>query len=71
MGFISNATEHTTMTTATLDRQDPEYALLVLDNGERYDIYGEDWADLKEAAIALADHLGVKITVFNSELPEA
>jgi len=58
------------MTTATLDRQSVYYALLCIDNGAQYDVYGDNWLELEAEARLLAASLGVEITVFNSEAPE-
>lgn len=59
------------MTTATLDRQSADHALLCLGTGEVYDVYGSNWTELREEAAAIATHIGVEIEVFNSEVPEA
>ncbi len=54
----------------TLDRTSAEHALLILDNGDAYDVYGMAWSEIKAEGVALADSLGVKIEVFNANLPE-
>lgn len=54
----------------TLDRTAKDHALLILPNGLQYDVYGEDWPELKSEAAALAESLGISIDVFNSDLPE-
>jgi len=54
----------------TLDRTNKTHALLILDNGDAYDVYGDNWQEIKEEAIAMADCMGVIIETFNAEIPE-
>lgn len=44
--------------------------LLILSNGDQYDVCGTTIAELKADALALAESLGVKIDVWNLEYPE-
>ncbi len=58
------------MTTANLDRQTKNWALLTLADGRQFDCDGSTWADIKEAAQDIAAYYGVTEIVFNSEVPE-
>jgi hypothetical protein len=54
----------------TLDRQSKEHAFLTLADGSVFDVYGDNWVEIVADADCLAEHLGVAIDVYNSELPE-
>ena len=54
----------------TLDRLDKLTAELTLDDGRKFEVYGDNWAEIRADALSLADHLGVTIDVFNSVAPE-
>jgi hypothetical protein len=57
--------------TATLDRQTADYALLCAADGRVWEIYGDNWAELKADAQAVAEAEGLTIELYNSEIPEA
>ena len=59
------------MTTATLDRQTADYAILCAADGRTWDVYGDNWAELREEARLIAAHEGLTIDLYNSETPEA
>jgi predicted component of type VI protein secretion system len=59
------------MTTAILDRIDTTSAILTASDGRCWDVYGDNWAELKADAQALAAFEGLTIELYNSELPEA
>lgn len=46
------------------------WALLCLQNGDQYDLYGDTLADIRAAAEELGEHLGVTVDTWNLELPE-
>lgn len=54
----------------TFDRDSEEHGLLILPNGDQYDVYGSSIEELKQAALELASILEVEIEVWNLELPE-
>ena len=60
------------MTTAILDRTSQDTALLTASDGRQWDVYGEaTWASVKAEACLIAEHEGLTIEIFNSEMPEA
>lgn len=54
----------------TFDRDTKDHGFLILSNGDKYDIYGDSVAEMKEEAATLADYLGVTVDCWNWELPE-
>ena len=55
--------ETTDMT--TFDRDTKDHGFLILSNGDKYDIYGDSVAEMKEEAATLADYLGVTVDCWN------
>lgn len=59
------------MTTATVDRNATDHALLCAADGRVWDVYGDNWAEIVAEAEVIAQSEGLTIEVFNSEMPEA
>jgi len=57
--------------TAILDRITTESAILTSADGRCWDVYGDNWAEIKADAQALAEAEGLTIELYNSETPEA
>jgi hypothetical protein len=58
------------MNEAILDRTDRTSGVLTASDGRCWDVYGDNWAEIKADAESLAAFEGLTITLFNSELPE-
>ena len=46
------------------------WALLCLQNGDQYDVYGNTLSEVREEAKAIAESIGIEIDTWNMELPE-
>jgi hypothetical protein len=58
-------------TLAQLNRIDATTAILTANDGRCWDVYGDNWVELKADAENIADFQNLTIELFNSELPEA